>query len=534
MNKRLACCFALSAVTLVSPASPSDPIERIKDEGLNRSQAMNYVTDLSDVIGPRVSGSPEMRRAVEWARTTLAGIGLENAHLEPWGMGPLGWRLRRFSAQVIEPQCIPLIAYPKWLSPGVKGEVVGDVVAFDARGPDDLDRFRGQLRGTIVLLGGPADVKPSLETHSGRKSDAELLEMSNAPMWTPQSLLPPRNPSAPPLTRPAWRPSVIQQFLHDEGVLLTLQTSHALGGTLFVGNWVAQDPASMVDDPAKSASGKEWQENAVPQLVLAAEQYGRLLRMVQMGARLKMAVQLAVDYSDPAVQSNVIAEIPGSDLKDQIVMLGAHLDSWHAGTGAVDNGAGVAISMEAVRILKALQVVPRRTIRIALWDAEELTSRGAHAYVTEHFGQVETAQSPGATPVRTLKRGPEYEKLSAYYNVDLGSGRIRGVYLEGNEQLRAIFREWLVPLRPLGAWTISADDGGGSDHRRFDQVGLPGLLFIQDDLQYETAMHSNFDVPERADAADLKQAAIVMATFVYNTAMRQERLPRRPIAIPVR
>jgi carboxypeptidase Q len=258
-----------------------------------------------------------------------------------------------------------------------------------------------------------------------------------------------------------------------------------------------------------------------------------LRRMVEMGLRPRMALQMAVDYSTPTTQANLIAEIPGTDLKDQIVMLGAHLDSWHVGTGATDNAAGVAICIEALRILKVLKLTPRRTIRVALWDAEEFTAKGSRVYVTEHFGRVATTSSNGAIPVRTLKRGPEYEKLSAYYNVDLGSGKIRGIYLEGNEQLRNIFREWMVPLRPLGASTISADDGGGSDHLRFDQVGLPGLFFIQDDLNYDRVLHSTSDVLERAQPEDLKQAAVVMAAFVYQTAMCDERLPRRPVAIGV-
>jgi carboxypeptidase Q len=429
----------------------------------------------------------------------------------------------------------PLIAYPKWMSPGVKGEVTGEVVAFEATGLADLEKYRGKLKGKVVLLSRPvepAELKASLDT-SGAKTDAQLLDLANKPLWTPQTLLPPRAAPSRPTTRPAWRPSVIQQFLRDEGVTFVLETSHAAKGTLFVGNWMAQDPASMVDDVVKSANGKEWQENAVPQVVVAAEQYSRLLRMVHLGEHPTMAMHLSVDYSEPTIQSNVLAEIPGSDLKDQIVMLGAHLDSWHAGTGATDNGAGVAICLEAVRILQALKLTPRRTVRIALWDAEELTARGSRTYVTEHFGSVETAQSPAGETMRTLKRGKEYDKLSAYYNVDLGSGKIRGVYLEGNEQLRGIVREWLAPLRPLGVWTISASEGGGSDHLRFDQVGLPGLFFIQDDMSYENISHSSADVLERVQVDDLKQAAVVMAAFVYNTAMRDEPLPRRTVGIPV-
>ena len=526
--------IAIAAGVVLWAADSPNAVDLIKDEGLNRSQAINFLTYLSDGIGPRTTGSAGMERARDWAQSKLREIGLENIHTEGTGKAMLDWRVLRFSAQVIEPQFIPLTAYPKWHSPGVAGEVVGEVVTFDAKGLDDLEKYRGHLRGKMVLHGLAAQLKPSFEGRAGRRSEAELLEIANAPAWTPPILIPPTTPPRPPPTRMPWRPSVIQQFFRDEGVAASLQTSTAKGGTLFVDDWVAQEPASMLDDPAKSESGKEWAANAIPQLVVASEEYGRLRRMVEMGAKPRIALQMAVDYSAPKAQANLIAEILGTDLKDQIVMLGAHLDSWHVGTGATDNGAGVAICMEALRILRSLKLTPRRTVRVALWDSEEFAAKGSRVYVSEHFGHVvTTSPSSGAIPVRTLKRGPDYEKLSAYYNVDFGSGKIRGIYLEGNEQLRNIFREWMVPLRSLGTWTMSGDDGGGSDHLRFDQVGLPGLFFLQDDLYYEKVLHSTSDVLERAEPDDLKQAAVVMAVFVYQTAMRDERLPRRPVAIAV-
>ena len=530
--RRLAIAIAAGAV-LWAADSPN-AVDLIKDEGLNRSQAMNLLSYLSDGIGPRPTGSDAMERAREWVQSKLREIGLQNIHTEGAGTAVLDWKLRRFSAQVIEPQFIPLTAYPKWHSPGVAGEVVGEVVTFDAKGLEDLEKYRGHLRGKMVLHGPAAQLKPSFEGRAGRRTEAELLEIANAPVWTPPILLPPTTPPRTPPTRAPWRPSVIQQFFRDEGVAACLKTSTAEGGTLFVDDWVAQEPASMLDDPAKSASGKEWAANAIPQLVVASEQYGRLRRMVEMGVKPRIALQMAVEYSAPKSQANVIAEIPGSDLKDQIVMLGAHLDSWHVGTGATDNGAGVAICMEALRILRSLKLTPRRTIRVALWDAEEWAAKGSRVYVSQHFGHVVTnSPSSGAIPVRTLKRGPDYEKISAYYNADYGSGKIRGIYLEGNEQLRSIFREWMVPLRSLGTRTISGGDGGGSDHLRFDQIGLPGLFFLQDDLYYENILHSTSDVLDRAQSDDLKQAAVVMAVFVYQTAIREERLPRRPVAIAV-
>ena len=526
--------FAIAIATGVVLCAAPNAVEQIKDEGLNRSQVMSFLTYLSDGIGPRTTGSAGMERAREWVESKLREMGLENIHTEGTGKAMLDWTLRRFSAQVIEPQFIPLTAYPKWHSPGVAGEVVGEVVTFDAKGLDDLEKYRGHLRGKIVLRGPAIQRKPSFEGRAGRRSEAELLEIANAPAWTPATLIPPTAPPRPPPTRMPWRPSVIQQFFRDEGVAATFESSSGEGDTLFVDDWVAQEPASMLDDPAKSESGKEWAANAIPQLVLAGEEYWRLRRMVEMGEKPRIALQMAVEYSAPKAQANLIAEIPGTDLKDQIVMLGAHLDSWHVGTAATDNGAGVAICMEAMRILKSLKLAPRRTVRVALWDAEEFAAKGSRVYVSEHFGRiVTTSSSSGAIPVRTLKRGADYEKLSAYYNIDFGSGKIRGIYLEGNEQLRNIFRKWMVALRPMGTWTISAGDGGGSDHLRFDQIGLPGLFFLQDDLHYEKVLHSTSDVLERAEPDDLKQAAVVMAVFVYETAMRAERLPRRRLAIAV-
>lgn len=284
--------------------------------------------------------------------------------------------------------------------------------------------------------------------------------------------------------------------------------------------------------------------------MLAVEHYNRIVRMIEAGEKLKMTVDLAVEWQDADPMGyNTVAEIPGSDLKDEVVMLGGHMDSWHAGTGATDNGAGVAVAMEAVRILQALNLKPRRTIRVALWTGEEEGLLGSKAYVAEHFGKIETpAAAPGATPATgqpasapapspapspapgVLVTKPEYEKFSSYFNLDNGTGKIRGVYLQGNESVRTLFRQWLMPFRDMGAATLSISNTGGTDHLSFDAIGLPGFQFIQDEIEYDSRTHhSNQDVFDRIQADDMKQAATIMAAFIYDAAMRDEKLPRKPV-----
>jgi Zn-dependent M28 family amino/carboxypeptidase len=273
---------------------------------------------------------------------------------------------------------------------------------------------------------------------------------------------------------------------------------------------------------------------------MAVEHYNRIARMLAAGEKVKMTVDLAVEWQDADLMGyNTIAEIPGTDLKDEIVMLGGHMDSWHAGTGATDNGAGVSVAMEAVRIIQTLGLKPRRTIRIGLWTGEEQGLLGSRAYVAEHFGKMETPPATGAAPAAApggrpaagnLVTKPEYEKFSGYFNLDNGTGKVRGVYLQGNESIRGLFRQWLTPFRDMGANTLSISNTGGTDHLSFDGIGLPGFQFIQDEIEYDTRTHhSNQDVFDRIQGDDMKQAATIMAAFVYNAATRDEKLPRKPM-----
>jgi hypothetical protein len=522
---------------------PNDPIAKIKDEGMNRSQVMQTLSYLSDVIGPRLTGSPAMKRACEWTRDKMSSWGLQNAHLEPWGPFGRGWTLQRFSAQVIAPQDIPLIAYPKAWSPGLSAPLTADVIYIDAKDEAGLEQYKGKLRGAIVLATPPREIKAHFEPLGVRLDEKELLKLADAPdpKGSPQRRNFQMNPEQRAAAMLAAKKN--QMFL-DEGVALIVEGSRGGdGGTIFV--QAATVPQPFVENPfapnaPKRINAYDKGAKIVPQIVVANEQYNRMVRMIQQGEKLRMTADLAVQWQDADPMGyNTIAEIPGSDLKDEVVMLGGHMDSWHAGTGATDNGAGVAVAMEAVRILKTLNLQPRRTIRVGLWTGEEEGLLGSRAYVAEHLGVLGDG-SPTASlaaliggPLPKMTPKPEYEKFDAYFNLDNGTGKIRGVYMQGNENVRTLFRQWLMPFREMGAETLSISNTGGTDHLGFDAIGLPGFQFIQDEIEYETRTHhSNQDVFDRIQAEDLKQAATIMAAFVYNTAMMDEKLPRKQTPEP--
>jgi hypothetical protein len=535
---------------------PNDPIERIKDEGMKRSQVMQTLSYLSDVIGPRLTASPNMKRANNWTRETLEKWGMQNAHLESWGPFGRGWSLKRFSAQVTEPQDIPLIAYPKAWSPATNGAVTGDVVYLDAKSEADLEKYKGKLKGAIVLTQVTRDLKARFEPLGTRRDEKNLLALADAPA-------PGGGPNRgvgggggfrlTPEQRAALRFNVRKlMFAEEEGAAVLVDGSRAGdGGTIFVQQATVPQPVPEVPfgpgAPRQKAAYDKDAPKYLPQIVVANEHYNRIVRMLQAGEKVKMEVNIGVEWQDADPMGyNTVAEIPGSDptLKDEIVMLGGHMDSWHAGTGATDNGAGVAVAMEAMRIIQTLGLKPRRTIRIGLWTGEEQGLLGSAAYVAQHFGKLEpgnpgtvppgTPNSPPAAPPK-LVTTPEYEKFDAYFNLDNGTGKIRGVYLQGNEGVRPLFRQWLMSFRDRpgenvwGANTLSISNTGGTDHLSFDRIGLPGFQFIQDEIEYDTRTHhSNMDVFDRIQADDMKQAATIMAAFVYLTAMRDEKIPRKP------
>jgi carboxypeptidase Q len=524
------------------PSPTPDAVERIKDEGVNRSRLMETIEYITDVIGPRLTGSPALRRANDWTRERLTQYGLVNAHLEPWPFGR-GWTLKRFSAEVVAPQAFPLLAYPRAWSPGLDSPLTADVVLLDAKNDEELQKYKGTLRGKIVLAGNVRELTPRFEPAAKRLTEKELLELADAP----DPALIPRRPRRPLLTPEQIEAAKFNdrktQFYYDEGVALLVGSSFAGDGGMlqFVQSAFVPQP---FDTPFDKRVGP-WDKRApklIPQIALSNDHYNRLARMIKQGERVRMSVNLQVEFDDTDPMSyNTVAEIPGTDLKDEVVMLGAHLDSWHTATGATDNGAGVAVMMEAVRILKALNLQPRRTIRIALWSGEEQGLLGSQAYVKEHFGPVPTptptAQASPSTTASTRppQFKPEHERLNVYFNVDSGTGAIRGIFLQGNEALRPIFRRWLMPFREFkigqttySASTVTVSNTDGSDFLSFDAAGLNGFDFIQDDMEYESrTWHSNQDNYDRLVADDLKEAAVIVASFVYNAATMDGRLPRK-------
>jgi hypothetical protein len=534
---------------------PNDPIEKIKDEGMKRSQVMQTLSYLSDVIGPRLTASPGMKRANDWTRDQLTKWGLQNAHLEAWGPFGRGWTLKRFSAQVTEPLTIPLIAYPKAWSPGLTEPVTADVVYFDATNEAEMEKFKGTLKGKIVLTAATRDVPAHFDALGTRMNEKQLLTLADAPEPRPGGPGRGNFGGGNPNQRAAFQfAGAKMRFFQQEGAAMLIDPSRGDGGTIFVQSAAVVTPPSDPNTTTPAPAIRVYEKNAsvLPQMVVSVEHYNRIVRMLKAGEAVKMTIDLAVAWQDADPMGyNTVAEIPGTDLKDEIVMLGGHMDSWHSGTGATDNAAGVSVAMEAVRIIQALGLKPRRTIRIALWTGEEQGLLGSRAYVAAHFGsmQTQTSSTGGAavignvvgggggngngngaqTPPQTLMRKPEYEKFSGYFNLDNGTGKIRGVYLQGNEGVRALFRQWLTPFRDMGATTLSISNTGGTDHLAFDGIGLPGFQFIQDEIEYDTRTHhSNQDVFDRIQADDMKQAATIMAAFVYNTAMRDDKLPRKP------
>ena len=555
------------------PAASADPIARLRDEGLNRSEVMTTLAALTDLNGPRLTGSPGLERASVWSRDKLTAWGLVNAHLEPWGPFGRGWELRRFSAQVIAPQSIPLIAFPKAWSPSLGPQPFeGDVVHVEIAKPEDFEKYRGKLKGKVVLDGPIVEMKLRFDPLALRRTEENLLRLANSD-GTPQ----PRgsttgNPTAAAaaanLATPEQRAATAltpqrYQFFAEEGVALLLQPSRiGESGTFFATGATVYPPRSAAPAAAEAkesdAAAKKkaaapirsisaWKTDAppiIPQVILALEHFNRLARLARHGEKLRVSVELQAEYlTRDLMAANVVAEIPGGDRADEIVMLGAHLDSWHSGTGATDNAAGCAVVMEALRIIQALGLKPRRTIRLALWSGEEQGLLGSKAYVAEHFGKPKTPPpSAGGsdqtdpasfTPRPTVgefEKKPGHDKLAAYFNLDNGGGRIRGVYLQNNEAVRGIFRQWLKPFKDLGAETLSLTSTGGTDHLSFDNIGLPGFQFIQDQIEYDTRTHhGNMDVLDRVVADDLKQASVIMAAFVYQTAMADEKLPRKPV-----
>jgi carboxypeptidase Q len=497
-----------------------ETISRIRYEGFHNSKVMDYAMGLMDSIGERLTGSPNMKRANEWTRDQLSAMGLSNAHLEAWGPFGRGWANQYSNLRMTSPDVVTLIAYPKAWTPGTNGTVQAKCVRAIIDKKEDFDKYKGKLAGMIVILGDDVEAKPIGEPLYRRDTDEDLAKIAEYSPSTEHNFT-----FADYLKRLQFIKDQ-NQFFADEKVLAVIDHSRRTegGGTVFV---------------QSGGSYKPGETATVPQLTMALEHWTRIARLL--GQKKDVSLELNVQntfYDDDPNQYDTIAEIPGTDKKDELVMLGAHLDSWHAGTGATDNGAGTIVMMEAVRILKTLDIHPRRTVRIGLWSGEEEGLLGSQWYVVHHFGSRPPLSEPLLKDAPTLLRReagdvtvkPDQAKVSAYFNLDNGTGKIRGVYMQENEAVAPIFKAWMEPFKDLGVTTLTMRNTGGTDHLSFDAVGIPGFQFIQDPIEYETRTHhSNMDVYDRLQPDDLKQAAVIVASFVYDAAMRDQMLPRKPI-----
>ena len=514
---KVACTFVLLSLAIPIVAQMPqekvdlDAIYKIKDEGLNRSQVMESLSYLTDVYGARLTGSPQIKAAAEWAKKKLGEWELVNVNLEPWGPFGRGWTNEKFAARAISPAVsFPVIAYPKAWTPSTNGPIEADVVTAVINNDQDFDKFRGQLRGKYVMIAALPQVQAQFQAPGRRYTDEDLQNITNQPVQPPRGGGPGQRggPNAGGRGNvQAFNQRRLNFFLY-EGVIATIEPSNGSGGTLFV----------------QGGGGRNLNDPPVPpQVVMSVEHYGRIWRMLEKKVPVRMEIDIQNKFLDQDLNSfNIVADIPGTDRADELVMLGAHFDSWHTGTGATDNAAGSAVMMEAMRVLKATGLKMRRTVRLALWTGEEQGLLGSRAYVTQHFADR-----------ADMRLKPEHSKLAAYFNVDNGTGAIRGVYLQSNEAVSPIFQAWMQPFRNLGMTTLAIRGTGGTDHTSFDAVGLPGFQFIQDPIEYDSRTHhSNMDVYERIQPADLMKDAVIVASFAYHAANRDEKLPRKPLPRP--
>ena len=501
--------FFCSITFINAQLSNEEITDVIIKHGMDQSEVMEIATWITDINGPRLTGSPGLDKATAWAQKELKKWGMTNVHLHEWGPFGRGWQMDHFEMHAEAPVYWPIIAYPKAWSPPVSG--TAEVVFLDVKEEKDLKKYSGKLKGKFVLMDSIRVVDPPFEAKGKRHDTESLFDMATSGQPTPR---PRRNygPGGFNLNKSIW------QMLEKEKPLAVLDRSYKGDlGTVFVSGARTGEGRARDDDNKK----------VIPQATLAVEHYNRIFRMMQRGIDVKLNIDLKAQYTNPdGMEHNIIAEIPGTDLKDEVVIFGAHFDSWHTGTGATDNGAGSSVMMEVARILlktiKETGVQPRRTLRLALWTGEEQGLFGSRNYVGDHYADFGDS---GYTP-QELK--PANEKVSAYYNLDNGTGKIRGVYLQGNEAVRTIFREWLDPFENLEARTLTLNNTGGTDHLPFDAVGIPGFQFIQDPMAYfSRTHHSNMDNLDHLVEDDLKQSATIIASFVWNTSQLDERLPRK-------
>lgn len=519
---------AVQAQSIDNPQVDYEMVEQFKEQGIDHSRVMEYASWLTDVYGPRLSNSTQMRNANAYTAQVFEEMGLENVGQHEWGPFGRGWDLHRFALHAYTDETyFPVTAYPKAWSPGYDEPVRGEVVYIDLEDEDVMERYEGELGDKFVMIEEPADKEFHFDPLASRMDSGELLEFANdAPQPERVHPVEQQEQNQQPdqeLIEQAVRAYEIGQFLKEEEVLGILDQSYR--GRL---GQIAVSAASIPADPTAGwgERTRPWDvegPDPVPQVSLTRDHYGRLYRLLEKDKTVELEMELEAEYlEDDLMGHNTVGEIPGTDpeLQEEVVMIGAHMDSWHAATGATDNAAGTAVMMEVMRILKESGVEPRRTIRIALWDGEEQGLHGSRHYVTDHFAELGEGN--------TVIPKEDYENFSAYYNHDNGTGQIRGIYGQQNEEVLDLFRAWLDPFEDWGTQTASYSNTGATDHVSFDRAGLPGFQFIQDPIEYSTVTHhSNMDFFERLKSQDLKRNAVIIATFAYHTAMLDERLPRK-------
>jgi hypothetical protein len=556
-------CAITAAAVLAAPVlrAGSEPINyadinKIKAEGLQRSQVMDLASWLTDVYAPRLTGSPMSQKAAEWTVAKLKEYGLVNVKIEPWvnrNGFERGWTNDKFYLAAAAPERFPIPGTPTAWTPGTDGLVSGEVVMVTATTEADLAAYKGKLKGKWVLMQPAPDVAAYWKPQATRytKEELDALEAWPAPAQLEFGVTAPGGraggPGAPAAPGPPaggrggmGAMAARIAFFKTEGVLGTFTTAPRGHGVYTVGGNRAADPAA-----------------TLPAIAIGAEHYGRIARMIAKNIPVTIEADIRNTFHPNPPVFNIVGELPGADKADEIVMLGGHFDTWHASTGATDNGVGVAAMMEAMRILKTSGVKLRRTVRIGLWGGEEQGLLGSREYVAAHFASRQpapaTAGAPpagaqppaagqpsppggrgGFGPQGPIEVKPAWDKLSVYFNIDNGTGALRGVYLQGNDAVAPIFREWMEPFRSLGMTTLTIRNTGGTDHLAFDAVGLPGFQFIQDEVEYDTMTHhTNLDSYERLQPGDVQKMATIAAGFAYLAANRDEKLPRKPLTIPV-
>jgi hypothetical protein len=528
--------FASAAVVALAAASPAfaqetvdhAAVQRIRDEALGgNSQVMETLRQLTDVIGPRLTGSPQLKAANEWTRKQLEDWGMVNAHLESWGPFGRGWSFEKSSVTMVSPRPAPLIALPKAWTPGTNGAVRGKVIqAGRVESEADLEKLKGRLEGAIVLIGDARDLKVPEAALFERYSDDELQKLSLFEF--PRPRVPPGATPGQPFDPQAFSrrlafQKALREFLAREKALATIEASSLDASMIRIGG---------------GGSREKGEETGPLALVMAAEHFNRIARLMDKKTEVELEIDVQARFhDDDPMAYNTIADIPGTDpaRKNEIVMVGAHLDSWHPATGATDNAAGSAVAMEVMRILKDMKA--KRTIRIGLWTGEEQGLLGSSAYVSDHFGS-RPAPPPDARGLPSFMRrstGPltlkaDHTTFSSYFNLDNGTGKVRGVYAQHNAAAIPIFESWIKPFSDLGVTTLSMRNTGGTDHLSFDAVGLPGFQMIQDGADYDTRTHhTNLDTYDRIQREDMMQASAVMASLVYHAANRADLFPRKPL-----